>query len=52
MILNEIKPSKTIHSDKRKAYANLTSFGIQHETVNYGENFVDPAAVVHVENLK
>ena len=42
LIVNNVVPGSTIHSDEWPAYANLTRLGFNHHTVCHTDNFVAP----------
>ena len=47
-----ITPGTTVISDEWRAYRQISSLGLAHQTVNHSLNFVDPSSGAHTQNIE
>ena len=52
LIQQYIRPSTTVMSDEWRAYSQISTLGMQHETVNHSLHFVDPLSGAHTQTIE
>ena len=52
IIIQEIEPGLTIHSDEWRAYSTLKNHGFLHQTVNHSKNFIDPHTGAQTQTIE
>jgi IS1 family transposase len=52
IISRHIKPGSIVVTDIWRGYQNIEDFNVTHETVNHGENFVDPISGLHTNTIE
>ena len=52
IILKHVRPGTNIISDEWRAYSQLSSQGMSHQTVNHSVNFIDPSTGAHTQGIE
>ena len=52
IILEHVRPGTNIISDEWRAYSQLLSQGMSHQTVNHSVNFIDPSTGAHTQGIE
>ncbi len=52
LIQQYIQPGTTVMSDEWRAYSQIPTVGMQHQTVNHSLNFVDPTSGAHTQTIE
>ena len=52
IILKHVRPGTNIISDEWRAYSQLSSQGMSHQTVNHLVNFIDPSTGAHTQGIE
>ncbi|KAE9531221.1 hypothetical protein AGLY_010427 [Aphis glycines] len=52
IIIQEIEPGSTVHSDEWRAYGTLKNYGFLHQTVNHSKNFIDPHTGAQTQTIE
>jgi len=52
IIIQDIEPGSTVHSDKWRAYSTLKNYGFLHQTVDHSKNFIDPHTGAQTQTIE